>query len=158
MSKKYRITLTPQERKELEELVNRGKVSALKQRHGRILLQADDNQPGGAATNAAIAQAVGVDISTVERVRRVFVFHGLQGSLIRKNPDRHYVRKLDGKAEAQLIALTCDSAPEGHERWSLSLLADRLVELEVVDSISRETVRQTLKKTKLSPGSKSSGA
>ena len=79
MSKKYRIELTPEERKELEELVNRGKVSALKQRHGRILLQADDNQPGGAATNAEVAQAVGVDISTVERVRRAFVFHGLDG-------------------------------------------------------------------------------
>lgn len=152
MSKKYRIILTPEERKELEELVNRGKVSALKQRHGRILLQADDNQPGGATTNAAIAQAVGVDISTVERVRRMFVFHGLEASLSRKNPDRHYVRKLDGKAEAQLIALACGRAPKGQQSWSLSLLADRLVELEVVDSISRETVRQTLKKTKLNLG------
>ena len=152
MSKKYRIILTPEERKELEELVNRGKVSALKQRHGRILLQADDNQPGGAATNPAIAQAVGVDVSTVERVRRLFVFHGLEASLSRKSPDRHYVRKLDGKAEAQLIALACGPTPEGQQRWSLSLLADRLVELEVVDSISRETVRQTLKKTKLNLG------
>lgn len=152
MSKKYRIAPTAQERQELEEMLSRGKVSALKQRHGRILLHADENQPGGAATNAAIAKAVGVDLSTVERVRRVFVFHGLQASLCRKDPDRHYVRKLDGKGEARLIALACGPAPQGRESWSLRLLADRLVELEVIDSISRETVRQTLKKTKLNLG------
>ena len=152
MSKKYRIALTAQERQELEELLRRGKVSSLKQRRGRILLHADENQFGGKSNNAAIAKAVGVDLSTVERVRRIFVLHGLEVSLTRKDPDRHYVRKLDGKGEARLIALACAPAPQGQQSWTLRLLADRLVELEVVDSISRETVRQTLKKTKLSLG------
>ena len=152
MPKKYRITLTPEEREHLEGLLSRGRVSALKQRHARILLLADENRPGGCDSDAKIANSVEVGTATVERVRRAFVFHGLQASLSRKNPDRHYLRKLDGKGEARLVALACGSAPKGHESWSLRLLADRLVELEVVDSISRETVRQTLKKTKSNLG------
>ncbi len=91
-----------------------------------------------------IAQAVGVGTATVERVRKCFVLHGLTVSLTRKNPDRTYLRRLDGKAEAQLIALACGSAPEGRTRWTLRLLADRLVELEIVDAISYEAVRRTL--------------
>lgn len=152
MSKKYRIALTPEERQELEGLLSRGKVSALKQRHARILLHADESQPGGPDTNTKIAEAVGAGIATVERVRRIFVLHGLEASLRRKDPDRNYVRKLDGKGEARLIALACGPAPEGRESWTLNLLAERLVELEVVESISGETVRRTLKKTKSNPG------
>ena len=143
-AKKYRVTLTSEERKELESLLKRGRVFALKQRHARILLKADEVRSG--ATDEQIAQAVGVGTATVERVRKCFVLHGLTVALTRKNPDRTYLRKLDGKAEAQLIALACGAAPEGRTRWTLRLLADRLVELEIVESISYEAVRRTLKK------------
>lgn len=147
MPKKYRIALSPSERAELEGILKRGKAAALTQRHARILLLADDNRTGGAARDLDIAEAVGVGTATVERVRRIGVEHGLERALQRKDPDRHYERKLDGKGEAQLIGLACGPAPQGRARWTLSLLADKLVELEVVEAISPETVRRTLKKT-----------
>ena len=152
MSKKYRIELTQDEREELEGILRRGKVSALKQRHARIVLRADESQVERVSSNPEIAESVGVGIATVERVRRVFVLHGLEACLRRKDPDRDYVRKLDGHGEARLIALACGPAPEGRQSWTLKLLAGRLVELEIVDSISGETVRRTLKKTKSNPG------
>lgn len=147
MPKKYRIALSPSERAELEGILKRGRAAALTQRHARILLLADDNRTGGAARDLDIAEAVGVGTATVERVRRIGVEHGLERALQRKDPDRHYERKLDGKGEAQLIGLACGPAPQGRARWTLSLLADKLVELEVVEAISPETVRRTLKKT-----------
>ena len=146
MSVKYRVDLSSEERHGLEKILRSGHASALKHRHARILLLADESHIG--ATDVQIAQSVGVGTATVERVRKHFVLHGLDSCLSRKSPDRHYVRKLDGKGEARLIALACSPAPEGHARWSLRLLADKLVELEIVDEISHEAVRNTLKKTK----------
>ena len=105
-----------------------------------------------------IADSVDVSIPTVERVRRILVEHGLERALERKDPDRHYQRKLDAKGEAQLIALACEDPPEGRQRWTLKLLAEKLVELEVVESIGIETVRSTLKKTRSNPGKSGSGA
>jgi hypothetical protein len=152
MPKKYRIRLTREERESLEGIVRRGKVAALKQRHARILLLADENAQQGGASDEAIAAAVAVAVRSVERVRQSFVEEGLEAAMQRKAADRIYPRRLDGVGEARLIAIACGPAPEGRARWSLRLLADKLVELEVVDSISRESVRRTLKKTRSSPG------
>jgi transposase len=155
--KKHHIRLSPEERAQLQAIVSKGKASALRQCHARILLLADTNDPKGGRSDSQIAEAVQTSIPTVERVRRICVEHGLERALERKDPDREYLRKLDGKGEAQLIALSCGDAPKGRARWTLRLLADRLVELEIVDSISHEAVRQTLKKTKSNRGRKSSG-
>lgn len=152
MPKKYRIRLTREERELLEGILRRGKVAALKQRHARILLLADENAEQGGASDEAIAAAVAVAVRSVERVRQSFVEEGLEAAMQRKVADRIYARRLDGVGEARLIAVACSPAPEGRARWSLRLLADKLVELEVVDSISRESVRRTLKKTRLNPG------
>lgn len=158
MAKIYRVRLTASERSSLEGILRRDRCAAHKQRHARILLKADENSPVGAMSDVKIAQAVEVGVSTVQRVRRVFVEHGLPRALERKDPDRVYKRKLDGKGEAQLVALACENPPEGRARWTMQLLADKLVELKVVDSIGREAVRTTLKKTRLSRGKKGSGA
>jgi transposase len=109
-------------------------------------------------TDAEIAEAVEVGRATVERVRRIFVMYGFERSLERKDPDRVYERKLDAKGEAQLVATACEKPPKGCSQWTMQLLADKLVELKVVESIGRETVRTTLKKTKLNPGRRSNGA
>lgn len=157
MAKKYRLRLQEEERQRLEALLRKGRRSAQVQRHARILLHADENQPHGGWEDARIAAAVGTTARTVERVRRVGVEHGLLRALERKDPDRVYERRLDGAGEARLVALTCGAAPSGRARWTLRLLADKLVELEVVASISHEAVRQTLKKTTSSPGANASG-
>ena len=155
--KKHHIRLSCQEREQLENILRRGKASAQRQCHARILLFADVNGPDGGWSDSQIAEAARTSIATAERVRRICVEHGLERALDRKDPDRQYARKLDGKAEAQLIALSCGSAPQGYARWTLRLLAAQLVELEIVETISYEAVRQTLKKTKLNRGKKSSG-
>jgi transposase len=134
-----------------------GKASAHRQRHARILLKADEDSPGRALTDQQIAEALEVGVRSVERVRRIFVEQGLQAALEPKKRERVYERKLDGPSEARLIAMACGRPPEGRARWTLRLLADALVELEIVEAISHEAVRQTLKKTKSNPGSKSSG-
>ena len=118
----------------------------------RILLKADHGEGGPGWSDAAIAGALDVNPSTVLRVRKQFVTEGLEPTLSRKRPDRIYERRLDGDQEAHLVALTCGTPPEGQARWSLRLLADELVRLEVVEAISYETVRQTLKKTISSRG------
>ncbi len=155
--KKYHVRLSSEERAELETIVRKGKASAQRQSHARILLLADLHGPEGGWSDSQIARAAQTSIPTIERVRRVCVEHGLPRALERKDPDRQYERKLDGKAEARLIALSCGEPPRGYARWSLRLLADRLVELEIVEEISHETVRRTLKKTNSSRGKKSSG-
>jgi len=155
--KKHHIELSWPEREQLETIVRKGKASAQRQRHARILLLADTHGPEGGWSDSQIARAAQTSIPTVERVRRVCVEHGLERALERKDPDRQYQRKLDGKAEAQLIALSCGPVPEGRARWTLRLLAARLVELEIVEEICHETVRQTLKKTNSSRGKRSSG-
>jgi transposase len=146
--KKYKVTLTADERQSLHALVSAGKAAALKLTHARILLKADAAPGGPAWTDARIAEAIEVNRTTVEQVRQRFVEQGLEAALVRKKqarPSRE--RKLDGAGEARLIALACSEPPLGRAAWTLRLLADRLVELEVVDTISTETVRQALKKT-----------
>jgi transposase len=152
MKKKYIVTLTPEERRELQALISRGKAAARKLMHARILLKADAGDEGSGWQDAEIAEGLDVGTATVERVRKEFVEEGLEAALERKKPRRQYQRKLDGDGEARLIALACGRAPEGYSRWTLRLLADRMVALEHVDGISYETVRRALKKTSLSLG------
>ena len=146
--KKYIVTLTADERRALSDLISAGKASALKLAHARILLKADAADGGPAWPDDRIAEALEVGVATVERVRQRFVEQGLEAALVRKKqarPSRQ--RALDGRAEAKLIALACSKPPEGRAEWTMQLLADKLVELEFVDSISDETVRRTLQKT-----------
>ena len=151
--KKYRVTLTDEERRQLQAMIAAGKAAAKTSAHARILLKADAAPGGPGWTDARIADAVEVDVTTVERVRQRFVERGLEAALVRKPQDRpSRERALDGKAEARLVTLACSKPPTGRAAWTLRLLADTLVELEVVDTISHETVRQVLKKTKLSRG------
>ena len=146
--KKYKVTLTAAERQALQALVTKGKGAAKKLMHARILLKADAAADGPAWTDDRIAEAVAVNRSTVEHVRQRFVEQGLEAALVRKKQDRpSRERKLDGAGEARLIALACSKPPQGRAAWTLRLLADQLVELEIVDTISTETVRQVLKKT-----------
>jgi len=150
--KKYKVTLTVDERQALIELVSSGKSAARKMTHGRILLLADENSDEGSITDQSIAKSLHVSVVTVERVRRRFVEEGLESALNRQIQKNRRSKKLDGKAEAFLVATACSTAPEGRKSWTLSLLADRLVECDIVDSISIESVRQTLKKTNLNLG------
>jgi DNA-binding transcriptional LysR family regulator len=151
--KKYKVTLTAEERKSCKELIAAGQASAQKLAHARILLKADAAPGGPAWIDARIAEAVEVNVTTVERVRERFVEQGFEAALARKKQDRpSRERKLDGQAEARLVALACSDPPLGRARWTLRLLADKLVELEVVDTVSPETVRQVLKKTNSSRG------
>jgi transposase len=152
MKKKYVVTLTQEERGELQAMISRGKCAARKLTHARILLKADAGEWGPGWSDAAIAEGLDVGRATVERVRTEFVEEGLEAALERKKPRREYRRKLDGDGEAHLIALACGQAPEGRSRWTLRLLADRMVALEYVDGVSYETVRQVLKKTNSSLG------
>jgi len=151
--KKYKVTLTAEERKSLQELISAGKASALKLIRARILLKADAASGGPAWIDERIAEAIEVNVTTVERIRQRFVEQGLEAALSRKPQDRpSRQRKLDGRSEARLIALACSAPPTGRTAWTLRLLADKLVELEIVDTISDETVRQVLKKTNSSRG------
>lgn len=152
MVKKYRVHLAEEEQEELKALVRKGRAAAYKQTHARILLLSDENQAEGAMKDQEIARSLGVGISTVERVRRRCVDEGVAAALGRKEQLRRRQKLLDGSGEAHLIALACSQPPEGRASWTLKLLADRLVEREIVESISAETVRNTLKKTHSSPG------
>jgi transposase len=147
MNKKVRVTLTPAERDELGCLLSRGKADVRKLKHAQILLKADQAEGGPAWPDARIAEALDAGITTVERVRQRFVEEGLAAALSPYRGGRRiYARKLDGAQQAHLIALACSSPPEGRGRWTLRLLASRMVELAYVDRLSYETVRQTLKK------------
>ena len=151
--KKYRVTLTDEERRDLHDLIAAGKAAAKKLAHARILLKADAADGGPAWPDWQIADALEVSTDTVERVRQRFVELGLDAAPERKQRERPPREiKLDGRAEARLIALACSTPPGGRAVWTMQLLADKLVELEVVDSISDETVRLALKKTRSSPG------
>ena len=157
--KRYIVTLTADERQALHDLIAAGKAASQKLAHARILLKADAAPGGPAWPDARIAEAAEVSVATVERVRQRFVEQGFEAALVRKRQDRpSRERKLDGRAEARLIALACSAPPAGRKEWTMRLLADQLVELEVVDAISDETVRRTLKKTRSSRGGRSSGA
>jgi len=152
MKKKYIVTLTDEERRMLQEMLSRGKAAARKLTHARILLKADAADGGPDWNDEAIAEGLEVGRATVERVRKEFVEEGLEAALERRKPRRLYQRKLDGDGEARLVALACQTPPEGRSRWTLQLLADRMVELKYVEEISYQTVRRTLKKTNSSLG------
>lgn len=145
---KYVVNLTEQERQELQHLIAAGKASARKLMHARILLKADESAEGPAWPDQRISEALEVGLSTIARVRQQFVEQGLEEALNRRpQPERPQKRKLDGELEAHLVALTCGPKPEGEGRWTLRLLAEKLVALGYVEQVSYETVRQVLKKT-----------
>ena len=150
--KTFQVQLSLAERARLQALVTNGSATAHSYIHARILLKADEGPDGPAWTDTMISSALDVGLSTVARVRQTAVQDGLDAALQRRLPKRVYQRTLDGAAEAHLVALTCSTPPEGAGRWSLRLLAERMVELEYVEAVSHETVRQTLKKTNSSPG------
>lgn len=151
MRMKYAVRLTDTERARLRTLIGQGVGPARTMTHARILLKADRSDGGPGWTDAAIAGAVEVHPATVGRVRRDYVESGLDAALERKLPARVYDRRLDGAGEARLLALACGTPPAGHARWTLRLLADALVRLEIVETVSHETVRRTLKQTISSP-------
>jgi transposase len=153
MKKVFIVRLTETERAELDALVRKGKASALTIGRARILLKADQGKDGEARTDAQVADALSVAAKTVFNIRRRWVEEGLEAALRRKKQDcPSRSRKLDGEAEAKLVATCCGPVPQGQARWTLRMLAGKLVELQVVDSISPETVRGTLKKMRLSLG------
>jgi transposase len=154
VKKKYNVDLTTEEQAELENRLRGGRMVVRNVKRIQILLKANKGW-----SDERIAEALDVGLSTVERTRRKFVERGLEGAIKNRRPRREYPRKLDGRAEAHLIALVCGPAPAGYARWSLRLLADELVKIEgvEVESISHEAVRQTLKKTNLSLGAKKNG-
>jgi len=147
MQKKYIVRLSDEERAQLTELTRKGKAAAYKIRHAHILLKADADGP--AWTDERIAASFSVSVNTVRGVRQRLVEHGLEAALNRK-PQAHPSRmpRLDGAGEARLLALRCSTPPAGRARWTLRLLAEQAVALEIVETISHETVRQTLKKTR----------
>ena len=151
MAYSFRVVLTDEQRAHLRTLVGSGTAPARLLTRARILLKGDHGAGGPGWSDAAIVAALDVNASTVLRVRRQFITDGLTATLERKRPDRVYKRSLDGRQEAHLIALACATPPDGHARWSLRLLADELVQLEVVETVSYETVRQTLKQTRSAP-------
>jgi transposase len=147
MRKGYVVRLTEGERGQLEALVRRGRAHARKLLYARILLKTDASEGGPAWADERIAEALETSADTVARERRRFVEDGLEVALMPKKPGKPRRRVLDGRAEARLVALSCSEPPEGRAGWTLRLLADRMVELGVVEALSRETVRRTLKKT-----------
>jgi Homeodomain-like domain len=159
-NKRYHVSLTTEQRKMLGELTSAGKESARTLSHARILLKADKGSDGPKWIDEQIAQALEVSTATVGKVRQRFSQagggqEGLEAALHRRKPNRTYSHKLDGVQEAHLVALTCSSPPEGHKRWTLRLLAEKMVELEYADAdegVSYELVRRTLKKTGSSLG------
>ena len=152
MAYPYRVLLDADQRAELRTFVGSGIAPARMLTRARVLLKADHGAGGPGWSDAAMAGTLDLHPSTVQRIRRQFVTAGLAATLQRKRPDRVYERALDGWQEAHLIALTCGAPPAGHARWSLRLLADELVRLEVVEAVSHETVRRTLKQTPSSRG------
>jgi hypothetical protein len=149
---KYVVLLTPEQRQLFEQMTRTGTHAARAMTHARILLMADTGPEGDAESDDTIAEAAGVHPGTVARVRKLFVASGPEPALHRKPPAGRQYRKLDGEQEARLIALACGPVPEGRARWTLKLLATRLVELRVVESIDPATVHRALKKTRSGRG------
>lgn len=151
-AKIYRVTLTKEERQELTALVNKSKGSAGKLKRARILLLADEAQDNGRWKDGDIVKALQTSWRTVERTREKSVVMGVEAAINHTQPRKTRSKVLDGAAEARLVQIACSEAPEGHENWTMQLLADKLIELEVVETVSRETVRTTLKKMNLNLG------
>jgi transposase len=152
MRKKYIVSLTDSERASLRAMISSGKGAARRLAHARVLLKADEG-----LADQAIADAVEVSRPTVERVRRRLVEEGLEAALDPRRPDQAREHRIDGEVEAHLIALACSAPPKGEVRWTLRLLADKLVELEYLPAVSHETVRRALKKTNWHPGASANG-
>lgn len=151
--KKYKVTLADDERQRLRDLIAAGKGAAQRLAHARVLLKADAASGGPAWADERIAEAVEVSTDTVARVRQRFVEDGLDAALARKKAARpSRPRTLDGRAEARLVALACSQPPDGRKRWTMQMLAEQLVELDIVDAVSDETVRRALQKTRSSRG------
>jgi len=148
--KKYIVELTSEERSGLKNIIKAERMAEHKRRHASILLKADQGPQGPAWKDADIADAFDCTIKSVERLRKRLVEHGLDAAMEHGNRGAYRTKKLDGVAEAHLIATACSSAPEGRNRWTVRLLADEMVSLGIVDSCSKSTVHNTLKKTNLS--------
>jgi transposase len=151
-AKIYRVTLTKEERQELTSLVNKGKGPAGKLKRARILLMADEAHDHGGWKDDEIVKALQTSRRTVERTRQNCVETGVEAAINHTQPQKTRSKVLDGAAEARLVQLACSAPPQGREHWTLELLADKLIELEVVETVSRETVRTRLKKMNLSLG------
>ena len=154
---KYVVRLTTDERERLEALIGQKRAAAGKVLRARILLKADVSEAGPGWTDPQLVEAFSVSLSTVHRLRQQLVEEGVEAALVRKSRSRHKPPLLDGEKEARLVAIACSAPPQGRARWTLQLLADKLVELRIVPSISDETVRLRLKKTSSNPGCVSSG-
>jgi len=151
---KYKVTLTQEERKELELIIGKGKHASSKFKNALILLNVDEGEHSKKYTNQIISDVINVSMRTIDRIKKKFVEEGFYAVIYPGKSKREYVKKVDGDLEAHLVALCCEDAPAGYYRWSLRLLADKMVELKYIDSISHETVRQVLKKTNLNLGEK----
>jgi transposase len=143
---RYKVTLTGEEREELMAIINKGTHTSQRFRSAYILLNVDRGEFAERVTNTEMAKVLKIGMRTIDRVKKRFVEEGFDAALERKESEREYERKADGDLEAHLIALSCGEPPEGFARWSLRMLADKMVELNYVDSISHETVRTVLKK------------
>lgn len=152
MNQKYIVKLTEAERYQLKQILSAGTSSARKMRRAQILLKSDSSPDGPNWSYQAIGEAFNVSQPTISEVRRTYAESGLEAAINRKKPERVYEHRLDGVAEAHLIALACGEPPEGHERWTLRLLRERMIKLSYVENVSHETLRTTLKKKNLSLG------
>src|SRR5262245_39138409 len=146
MNKKYMVTLTWEERHSLMSVLSLGKGPARRLAHARILLKADQGPDGPGWNDQQISEALEVSLPTIARVRERFVLEGLEAALKRRPNSNPRTCKVDGQQEAYLVALTCSQPPAGHKRWTMRLLATKMVELDYIDTVSHETVRQVLKK------------
>ncbi len=149
---RYKVTLTKEERDQLKFILNKGKHSSLQFKNACILLNVDEGEQGGKITNTQIAQVLQINTKTIERLRQRFVEEGFDACVERKAYPDVKLSKMDGEFEAHLIAISCSKAPEGFTRWSLRMLAEKMVELEFAETVSHETIRTVLKKTKLNLG------
>ena len=148
----YKVTLTKEERGQLKAVISKGKHSSLQYRNACILINCDEGVYSQKLQNEQIAQVLHINTKTVERLKQRFVEEGFEACMERKPYPQKKEIKTDGDFEAHLIALSCSEAPKGYTRWSLRMLADKMVEFKYVDNVSHETIRQVLKKTKLSHG------
>ena len=148
----YKVTLTDNEREQMKAILSKGKHSSLQFRNACILLNSDESEAGKRVSNEQIAQILHINTKTVERLKQRFVEKGFEACMDRKSYPEVKEVKTDGDFEAHLIAISCSKAPKGYARWSLRMLADKMVELKYVDTISHETIRRVLKKTKLNRG------
>lgn len=156
-AKVYKVTLSDEEKTFLNSLTSKGKGAAQKLNHAYILLKADQSEGGPGWGDKKISESFNISVPTVERIRKTFVQEGMEAALHRQAPCRTRSLRFDGEKEAHLIALACSEPPDGYTRWTLRLLADKMVELNYFDELSYETVRQVLKKTNLNLGSRNNG-